>query len=336
MAAYGLFLAIHPRQGKEEPFLYRNGKAGRQPQTVVILNGHLDKPGRCRNVSDVNAHGNPLSLDSQDALAAQRVAARGELAVAFEEGRTRLKRLHQQGAAVIRFPRRTDALLEAVLINTAGGLTGGDRLAWQAEAGSGASLTLTTQACEKVYRSQVGRAEVSVRLRVGEGSRVNWLPQETIVFDRSAFSRRLDVDLAEGASVLLAEATIFGRTAMGEAVQHCLFHDRWRVRSGERLVHAEDFAIGPDTSRALSRVAVAGSGIAVATILLIAPDADVHLEAVREVTGPDGGASFWRVGSTGKLLARLVAGDGYALHKGLAPLVELLNGRAALPKVWST
>lgn len=284
----------------------------------------------------MNAHGHPSTIDSRDALAAQRVAAHGELAVAFEDGRTRLKRLHQQGAAVIRFPRPTNALLEAVMINTAGGLTGGDRLAWDIEVARGASLTLTTQACEKIYRSQAGQAEVSVHLRAGPGSRINWLPQETIVFDRSAFSRRLDVDLAEGASALLVEATVFGRTAMGEAVRQCMFRDRWRVRSGERLVHAEDFAIGPDTSRALSRAAVAGGGIAVATVLLIAPDADVHLHAVREFTGPDGGASFWRVGSTGKLLARLVAGDGYALRKRLVPLVELLNGRAGLPKVWST
>ncbi|TIU63331.1 MAG: urease accessory protein UreD, partial [Mesorhizobium sp.] len=48
-----------------------------------------------------------------------------------------------------------------------------------------------------------------------------------------------------------------------------------------------------------------------------------------------GGASFWSVGRSGKLLARLTAGDGYQLRKRLVPLVELLNGRAGLPKLWS-
>lgn len=284
----------------------------------------------------MNAAGHPLAIDSHDALAAQRVAARGELVVGFDRGRTCLRRLHQRGAAKIRFPRLADASLEAVLINTAGGLTGGDRLDWDVEAGPAASVTLTTQACEKIYRAQSGRAEVSVRLRAGPGSRLNWLPQETIVFDRSAFSRRLDVDLAQDASALLVEATIFGRTAMGESVQRCLFRDRWRVRCGGALVHAEDFAIGPHAAQALARRAVAGGGVATATVLMISPDAETRLDAARGVVGADGDASFWTVGATGKLLARLVAGDGYALRKRLVPLLELLNRQAALPKVWST
>src|SRR5690606_26793550 len=148
--------------------------------------------------------------------------------------------------------------LEAVLINTAGGLTGGDRLSWSIEVGEGAAACLTTQASEKVYRAAAGRAEVAARLDVAAGGRVAWLPQETIVFDRAAFSRSLEVDLASGAELLLVEAAVFGRTAMGERAVDGLFLDRWRVRCEGALVHAEDFRIGPRIDDALARPAIAG------------------------------------------------------------------------------
>lgn len=267
--------------------------------------------------------------------AMQRVAARGLLAARLRDGATRLERLYQEGAAKIRMPARDGDPLEAILINTAGGLTGGDRIAWRVEAGTGASVAVTTQACEKVYRAAAGRAEAACELVAGPGARVAWLPQETIVFDRSAFSRRLDADLAADAEALLVEATVFGRRAMGESVRTAVFRDRWRVRAGGRLVHAEDFSIGPDVAEALAKRAAFHGASAFATLLLVAPDAADRLDAVRAIVGEAGGASAWQVGATGKLLARLVAVDGYALRERLAPLVEMLNGRAGLPKTWS-
>lgn len=265
----------------------------------------------------------------------QRVAAHGLIAVKQAGGASRVERLYQEGAAKIRLPARSDGPLEAVLINTAGGLTGGDRIAWTIKAGDGASVTVTTQACEKVYRSSGGRAEATCTIVAGKRARVAWLPQETIVFDRSAFSRRLDVELAEGAEALLLEATVFGRRAMGESVRMAQFRDRWRVRAGGRLVHGEDFSIGPDVEASLSRSAVTENGSAIATILLVAPDAPDRLDATRAILGEAGGASAWAVGGTGKLLARLVATDGYDLRRRLVPLVGLLNGHAGLPKIWS-
>jgi urease accessory protein len=268
-------------------------------------------------------------------LSAQRVDARARLAVHRTEGLTRVGRLYQEGAAKIRMPEVSADPLEAILINTAGGLTGGDRIAWEVEAGPGASIVLTTQACEKLYRSRSGEARADVKLAAAEQSRIAWLPQETIVYDRSCFSRRLEVDLAEGAEALIVEATLFGRRAMGETVSQALFSDRWRVRQSGRLVHAEAFSIGPDLAATLARPAVAGGAVAVATVLLVSHEAETFLRQAREIIGNEGGASFWIAGGTGKLLARLVAGDGYGLRKRLAPLVGLLNGQAGLPKVWS-
>lgn len=225
--------------------------------------------------------------------------------------------------------------LEAVLINTAGGLTGGDRLGWEVDVGAGASASITTQACEKIYRAASDRGEVRVRLTVGAGGRIAWLPQETIVFDRAAFARTLDVELAADAEALLLEATVFGRLAMGERTTHGGFHDRWRVRQGGAFVHAEDFRIGPDIAASLGRAAVAGGAAAMTTVLLVSPRAEAFLDPVRAIIGGEGDASAWSVKKSGKLLARLFAEDGYQLRKRLVPLVELLNGRAGLPKLWS-
>ncbi|MEQ1954586.1 urease accessory protein UreD [Mesorhizobium sp. CN2-181] len=277
----------------------------------------------------------PSIATEAERLLPQRVAAHGAIAVRSADGRTRLRRLVQDGAAKIRMPRSDADPLEAVLINTAGGLTGGDRVAWQADVGPGASMVMTTQASEKVYRASSGHAEVAIRLSVAEGGRIAWLPQETIMFDCAAFSRRLDIDLAEGATALIAEATVFGRSAMGETVERGMFRDRWRVTRAGRLVHAEDFAVGPDVGAALSRRAALGGSAAMATVLVVGEDAESWLDRVREAVGDEGGASAWSVAGTGKLLARLYDGNGYGLRKRLVPLLGLLNGRAGLPKCWS-
>jgi urease accessory protein len=265
----------------------------------------------------------------------QRAAGTGCLAVKNAGGRPKLARLYQEGAAKIRMPRPAAGPLEAVLINTAGGMTGGDRLAWKIEVAAGASAAVTTQACEKIYRSAGGAAEIACTLQVGDGGRLAWLPQETILFDGSAATRRIDIALSGDAEALILEAAIFGRQAMGETVGNAIFRDRWRVRRDGRMVHAEEFAIGPDVAATLARSAVAGGAIAVATLLLLAGDAADYVERAREIVGDDGGVSAWPVAGSGKLLARLVARDGYSLRKRLVPLVELLNGQAGLPKIWS-
>lgn len=276
----------------------------------------------------------PAATD-MTAISSQRVAARARLDVEVRAGRSRLVRLYQDGAAKIRLPDTGSDPLEAVLINMAGGLTGGDRLAWDVSVGAGARASITTQACEKVYRALTDRAEVDVRLSVGEGGFLGWLPQETIVFDRAGFSRSLDVELAAGAEALIVEATIFGRSAMGERTTTGLFRDRWRIRREGRLIHAEDFFVGPDIEATLRRPASAGGRIAMATLLLVSDRCEARLEPARTIIGDDGGVSLWTVAGSGKLLARLYAEDGYKLRKRLVSLIELLNGQAGLPKLWS-
>ncbi|MGU3399689.1 urease accessory protein UreD [Brucellaceae bacterium D45D] len=270
-----------------------------------------------------------------DELTSQRVNGLGRLSVHFKDGRTRLDRLYQEGAAKMRMPRNGGDLLEAILINTAGGLTGGDRLQWEVELQENARALVTTQACERIYRSGGGEARIATRLKAAKGTYLAWLPQETILFDRSALSRELNVELAEGAEALLVEVSIFGRLAMGEQLAQASFRDRWRVRLEGRLIHAEDMAIGPDMDAQLRARAVTNGAGAIATLLLISERAESLVEAVRRVIGEDGGASAWQVGAAKKLLVRLHALDSYSLRKRLASLLALLGETAGLPEIWS-
>jgi urease accessory protein len=260
----------------------------------------------------------------------QRADGIGRIAFSRTEGATVLDQLYQEGAAKIRLPQAAGRV-EAILINTAGGLTGGDRLSWRIDAGPGARAAVTTQACEKVYRSIDGRpAVIETRISVGDKGRLDWLPQETILFDRSALSRTLDVRLAADSTFLAVEAVVFGRQAMGEDVRRAFFHDRWRIARAGRLIFADDLRFDGAVSALLARPAIAAGARACATILLVAPDAERYLEPLRGQEAGVAASAF-----DGKLLARLIAGDAYSLRKSLVPALELLSGGQGLPKAWA-
>lgn len=263
----------------------------------------------------------------------QRAAGAARIEVGADGPTTRLKRLYQDGCAKIRLPRDADARdLEAVLINTSGGLTGGDRLSWDVEAGAGANLTVTTQACEKVYRARDDRAEVGVSLQAGPAARIDWLPQETILFDGSALSRTLQAELANDARLLAVEAVVLGRTAMGETVRAGALRDRWRIRREGRLVFADDLRFEGAVAGLATRAETLGGGAAFASLLLTAPDAEDYLPAVRAAL--EGWASCGASAFDGNLFVRIVAADGLALRRVLLPVIAALRDGAAPPRVW--
>lgn len=262
----------------------------------------------------------------------QRARGVGRLKAKARAGRTRLDTFYQEGCAKIRLPETFEAGMEAVLINTSGGLTGGDAVDWSFEAAGGTRLTLTTQACEKIYKAAAGTATVSTAITVGPGARADWLPQETILFDRASLTRSLDVDLAGDAEFLAVEAVLFGRKAMGETMAAGLFRDRWRIRRQGRLVHVEEARFGGDIAGLTGRQAVLAGNGAFATILYCGPQAEALLDPVRALLGDAmAGASHWQE----KLVARVTAPDGFALRKILIPVISHLRNGASLPKVWT-
>ncbi|MEM6439387.1 MAG: urease accessory protein UreD [Pseudomonadota bacterium] len=242
--------------------------------------------------------------------------------------------LRQQGSAKCFLPR-THAEATAVFLNTAGGLTGGDRFDWFSEARPGARLSVTTQAAERVYRAQSGEtARVTARLALGAGARLDWLPQETILFDGGALDRRLEIEMAEDAALLAVEPLVLGREAMGETVRAARFRDGWRLRRAGRLVWADGLRlVGEAAAIASARATFAGARAA-ATLVYAAPDAEARLEGLRAVLPGDGAARGAASAWDGLLCGRLLAADGFALRRALIPALEFLRG-GGLPRVWT-
>ena len=270
----------------------------------------------------------------------ERVSGRARIAVRAEPragdqafGRTRLDVLYQQGAAKIRLPRMAAGdPIEAVLLNTAGGVTGGDRLAFEVSVGEGARAVATTQAAERVYKRTSGVAEIETTLTVEAGGRLDWLPQETILFDNSGLARRLTAEVAPGASLLAIESLLLGRAAMGERIRQVFATDSWRIRRGGKLVFADTVRLDGDALAQMAGGATGAGAAAFATLVLVAPGAEAMLERAREALAAgsvEGGVSAWN----GLLVARMIAAGGQALRTGLIPLVEALRG-AAMPRVW--
>lgn len=246
----------------------------------------------------------------------------GHVTICMDKGG--LARFRESGAAKARFPQGGT---EAIMINTGGGLAGGDQFGFDIGVGPGAKLSLTTQGAERVYRSLGPAAKVDTKLELAEGSTLRWLPQETILFDHAALQRRYDVELAGGATFLAVEAAIFGRTEMAESISQVELHDRWRIRREGRLIHADDTAIAGTLP--VSRATLNGAR-AMALVIYVAADAERPLDGVRAAIG-HGGASAWN----GKLVARVLAKDGFELRKSLIPAIRAIAGGTALPKAWS-
>lgn len=262
--------------------------------------------------------------------ALQRARGEGRVVATVRDGRTCIAGLYQEGCAKVRLPNTHSDALQAVLMNTAGGLTGGDHLRWSADAGPGARLVLTTPACERVYRSLGTDAVVENRLIVRDGAHVDWLPQETILFEHSRLDRRLEIDLAEGATLTAVEAVLLGREAMGEAARDARLRDNWRIRRNGRLIHAEATTIGGDPRERDGSSLLAGA-LAFATVLHVGPDSERKLGAVRALLPDTGGASV--IGE--RLTVRLLAPSGLALRRSLSPIIALLSSAGSVPRLWT-
>ncbi|WP_244557465.1 urease accessory protein UreD [Devosia lucknowensis] len=249
-------------------------------------------------------------------------------------GRTRLDTLFQEGCGKIRLPNTHSSSLEAVLINTAGGITGGDRLDWQADVSEGGHLVLTTQACERSYRSTGDFATVSTRLEVAAGAHLDWLPQETILFAGSKLDRVLEANLADGATLTAIESVILGRDAMGEDAADALLHDRWRIRRNGRLLHAEATRLEADPAERNALSLLSGNR-AFATILHIAPDADVAEQTcMRLRTRFDPAGAIAASANGERLVIRAMAPTGLALRRLIVPVLLQLSGAGTLPRLW--
>lgn len=276
-------------------------------------------------------YGNPMNTAPAESVRFERARGTGRLAVRRRDGRTALDTLYQDGCAKIRLPRTHSDGIEAALINIAGGLTGGDHIEWQAEAGPGTRLTLTTPACERLYRSLGPAARIETRLTAGPGAHIDWLPQETILFEDSRLERSLVVDLAGDATFTAIETVLLGRDGMGETARRARLSDSWRISREGRLIHAEETRLGRDPDRERDGLALLSGARAFATLLHIAPDAERRLERLAPVLPDDSRIGASVIGE--KLVLRAMDGSGLALRRLLVPILAAL-AMGGLPRLW--
>lgn len=266
----------------------------------------------------------------------QRAQGQAAISVAQVNGRTRLNALVQQGCTKLFLPRVPGPIPEAVLLNTSGGLTGGDYIRYGANVGDGASLLMTTQAAERLYRSTGEVAVVETQLSLAAGARLRWLPQETIFFDGASLRRHLRIDMAGDAELLALEMLVLGRRAHGETVNSGLLSDRWTVRRDGRLILAEALRLKGAIAETLQQPATAGGAQAMATLVFVAPDAEDRLAAARAIldemslNGVQAAASAW----DGLMVVRWLALEGWTLRRAIAAYLTAFTA-FALPRVWA-
>lgn len=254
-----------------------------------------------------------------------------DLSVLAQGGRTRRQRVVEEGSLRVRLPDVFGPESEAVILNTAGGIAGGDDFSIAIDAGPGASLAVISAAAEKVYRAIDAASRMKVRLSVAADAALRWLPQETILFDGARLHRSIEVDVAAGGSLVMAESTVFGRSAMDETMRQGEVIDRWRIRQDGRLVFADTLRLGNDIAALLARPAAGGGATALATIV-IAPADDALAQRARECLSAltsEAGISAWN----GIAVILLCGTNAAHLRRDLVSVLNHVCG--TLPRLWT-
>jgi len=280
----------------------------------------------------------------------ERSTGLAKLGFGTRDGVTVLGDLYQSGSAKIRFPRHhRGQIFEAIIINTAGGMTDGDTFSLKAQWQAGATAMLATQAAERIYKSRGANAAITTRIDVADGATALWLPQETILFDGGRLRRHCQVDLAASARFLAVESVVYGRAAMGETVRLGAVHDKFDIAIDGRKVWADAFSIHGDAdcgiSALLDRPAIGAGARATATVIAKGPAPETLLALVRSQC-TDYDVSLAATTRETLVIARLLAKDGTMLRVALVALLRGLKTEligkgsgfsdpAALPRVWA-
>jgi urease accessory protein len=270
----------------------------------------------------------------------QRANGLGRVVLGSFGGNTRIKDLFQRSPIRIMFPRSSGGVLEeAVLINTAGGIAGGDRLEYGITALANASITVTSQAAEKIYRALDEPSRIITKLRAHGLAKLAWLPQETIVFNRASVNRRTEIEISSGAELLALEWLVLGRAAHGEEMTSGCIIDSWRVKKDGRLVWADTFRATDDMFSHLHRTALLSDCNAIGTLIYFGPHVEARLDALREIV-PRLSCQCAATSVAGLIIVRFAAKASSDLRRAIAGALLLLSrelggGPFRVPKMWS-
>jgi len=261
----------------------------------------------------------------------QRADAEARASFARVGERTEPGRIFETGGLRWRFPRSSSPC-EAAIVNTGGGVAGGDSYRLSLELGENAEVETTTPSAEKIYRSDGQAACIATRLVVAPRARLFWLPQETLMFEGARLERRLDVDTAGEAVLVIAESFVFGRLAMGESRIDASMKDSWRIRRDGELVFADETRLN-HAGAALDRRAVGAGARALSTIVAAAPNIKARLPGLRAaLEAAGGGVEAGTSAFDGLIVARLLSASPNRLRAALIASIVALGGRK--PRLW--
>jgi urease accessory protein len=270
----------------------------------------------------------------------QRADGSGRMVLGGSDNGTRIVDVYQRSPIRIMFPSSGgSAVEEAVLINTAGGIAGGDRLEFGVTALANASIAVTSQAAEKVYRALSEPARITTKLKVCGGAKLAWLPQETIIFNSARLSRETEIELSSGAELLALEWLVLGRAAHGEEVVGGHITDSWCVRKDSRLIWADSYRATDETFPHLQRKALLSNYKAIGTLIYFGSYLDTRLEFLRDIT-PSLGCHCAATSVGGLIIVRFATEVSSDLKLALRSFLQQFNrelgpGPFRVPKMWS-
>jgi urease accessory protein len=270
----------------------------------------------------------------------QRAEGSLRIVLGGSEQGTHIMDVFQKSPIRVLFPRALGgATQEAVLVNTAGGIAGGDRLDFDVTALSSAAIAVTSQTAEKVYRALDQPARIATKLLASETAKLAWLPQETIAFNRARVSRETEIEVSTGAELLALEWLALGRTAYGEEMDGGQVTENWRVKIDGRLIWADSFRLTDEIFPHLRRKALLSNCKAVGTLIYFGPHLETRLEFMREI------ASLLECqclasSISGLIVVRFAAELSSSLRLALRTFLQQLSrefgpGPFRTPKMWS-
>jgi urease accessory protein len=282
------------------------------------------------------------SVPAHDA-AVETNAWHAELTLEYErrDGRTVLAARRHDGPLVVQKPLypEGDAVCHGIIVHPPAGIAGGDQLSITASVREGANVLLTTPGAGKWYRSAGPWAEQRIRFDVAADACLEWLPQETIVFDGALAQLRTDVHLDRSARYIGWEILCFGRTGSGESLTRGECRTRGLIRRDGRPLWLERAAIAGGSDAQSSAAVLANHPVA-GTLVATAPaiERDVLL-ACREPRPTSGEGAVTLM--PGLLIARYLGGSSEAAKNYFTQLWRILRpaltGReASEPRIWRT
>ena len=246
-----------------------------------------------------------------------------------------INRFYQSGSAKVFYPKSSQKFKELVLVNTAGGITSGDSFSYDFEVVNKSKIFLTTQTAERAYKGFNEQAKIKICLTVDDTSNLFWIPQELILFNNCNFDRNIEVNLSPNSNFVLAETTIFGRTAMGEYLEKGYFNDNWRIYVNKKLIHAEALNLSGNIKETLSNIASLKDGVAICNFFIYGKKLLSYENNLRENLKNSETVLLSHSKWNDKILVRMVAKDAYDFKSIQKKLISILADNN-IPKVWNS